>query len=44
VTCASIALSLVIGFLFQGDKLTKKSVISMVFCVIAILCQHSGIA
>ncbi|MBQ7338183.1 MAG: hypothetical protein IJW40_06990 [Clostridia bacterium] len=44
VTCASIALSLVVGFLFQGDKLTKKSVISMIFCVLAILCQHSGIA
>lgn len=44
VTCASIALSLIVGFLFQGDKLTKKSVISMVFCVLAILCQHSGIA
>lgn len=44
VTCASIALSLVVGFLFQGDKLTKKSVISMVFCVIAILCQYSGIS
>ncbi len=43
VTCASIAFSLLIGFLFQGDKLTKKSVISMVFCVAAILCQHSGI-
>ena len=44
VTCASIALSLAVGFAFQGDKLTKKSVISMIFCVIAILCQHSGIA
>ena len=44
VTCASIALSLVVGFVFQGDKLTKKSVISMVFCVLAILCQQSGIS
>lgn len=43
VTCASIAFSLIVGFVFQGDKLTKKSVISMLFCVIAILCQHSGI-
>ncbi len=44
VTCASIALSLIVGFTFQGDKLTRKSVISMIFCVIAILCQHSGIS
>jgi drug/metabolite transporter (DMT)-like permease len=44
VTCASIALSLVVGFLFQGDKLTRKSVISMIFCVLAILCQQSGIS
>jgi hypothetical protein len=44
VTCASIALSLVVGFLFQGDKVTRKSVISMIFCVLAILCQQSGIS
>ena len=44
VTCASIALSLAVGFAFQGDKLTKKSVISIVFCILAILCQQSGIS
>ena len=44
VTCASIALSLVVGFVFQGDKLTKKSIVSMIFCVLAILCQQSGIS
>ena len=44
VTCASIALSLAVGFTFQGDKLTKKSVISIIFCILAILCQQSGIS
>ena len=44
VTCASVALSLLVGFLFQGDKLTKKSAVSILFCVLAILCQHSGIS
>jgi drug/metabolite transporter (DMT)-like permease len=44
VTCASILLSVAVGIIFQGDKLTKKSVISMIFCAIAVLCQYSGIA
>ena len=44
VTCASILLSVAVGIIFQGDKLTKKSVISMIFCAVAVLCQYSGIA
>lgn len=44
VTCASILLSLTVGFLFQGDKFTKKSLVSILFCIIAVLCQYSGIA
>ena len=43
VTCASIMLSLLVGFLFQGDKFNKKSAISILFCVLAVLCQYSGI-
>ena len=43
VTCASILLSLTIGFLFQGDKFTKKSAASIFFCVLAVLFQYSGI-
>jgi drug/metabolite transporter (DMT)-like permease len=43
VTCASVLLSLLVGFLFQGDKFTKKSAISILFCILAVLCQYSGI-
>jgi len=42
VTCASILLSVVIGALFQGDRLDKKSVISMLACAAAVLCQYAG--
>ena len=42
VTCASILLSVVIGALFQGDRLDKKSVISMLACAAAVVCQYAG--
>jgi len=35
-------LSLAIGVLFQKDPLTKKSVLSFVFCLAAIICQAFG--
>ena len=44
VTCASILLSVAIGVLFQGDRLDKKSAISMLACTAAILCQYAGFA
>jgi len=43
VTCMSIMLSLSVGFIFQGDKFTKKSAVSIFFCMVAIICQYSGI-
>lgn len=43
VTCMSILLSLGVGFLFQGDKLTRKSLLSILCCIIAILCQAGAI-
>lgn len=43
VTCMSILLSLVVGFLFQGDKFNKKTFVSILFCVLAVLCQYSGL-
>ena len=42
ITAASILLSLAIGVLFQKDPLTKKSVLSFVFCLAAIICQAFG--
>ncbi len=39
ITCGAILFSLVVGILFQGENFTKKTAISMVFCLIAILCQ-----
>ncbi len=39
ITCGAILFSLIVGILFQGEKFTKKTAISMVFCLIAILCQ-----
>lgn len=44
VTCASILLSLAVGFLFQGERFTKKSAVTILFCIAAVLCQYSGIA
>ena len=44
VTCASILLSLAVGFLFQGDRFNKKSAVTILFCIAAVLCQYSGIA
>lgn len=44
VTAGSILLSLTVGFLFQGDKLTPKAAISVLFCLVAVLCQAGGIA
>ena len=44
VTCMSILLSLSVGFIFQGDKFNKKSAISIFFCIVAVICQYSGIA
>jgi len=43
VTCMSILLSLSVGFIFQGDKFTKKSAVSIFFCIVAVICQYSGI-
>ena len=43
VTAASILLSLGFGFLFQGEKFNKKTAVSILFCVIAILCQCAGL-
>ena len=43
ITCASILLSLVVGFSFQGDKFTKKTALTILFCVLAVICQRSGI-
>lgn len=42
ITAASILLSLTVGVLFQKDPLNKKSVLSFVFCLVAILCQAFG--
>ena len=39
ITCGAILFSLIVGIIFQGEKFTKKTSISMVFCLIAILCQ-----
>lgn len=39
ITCGAILFSLIVGMIFQGEKFTKKTAISMVFCLIAILCQ-----
>ena len=39
ITCGAILFSLIVGILFQGEKFTKKTAISMVFCLIAVLCQ-----
>ena len=44
VTCMSILLSLFVGFVFQGDKFNKKSALSIFFCIVALVCQYSGIA
>ena len=44
VTCLSILLSLVIGFCFQGDKPTGKTWISILCCVLAVVCQCVSIA
>ena len=44
ITCASILLSLVVGFVYQGDKFTKKTAVTIFFCVLAVICQRSGIA
>lgn len=44
VTSGSILLSLAVGFLFQGDKFTRKTALSIFFCLIAVLCQAGGIA
>lgn len=43
VTCMSILLSLSVGFIFQGEKFTKKSAVSIFFCIVAVICQYSGI-
>lgn len=43
VTCMSILLSLSVGFIFQGDKFTKRSAVSIFFCIVAVICQYSGI-
>lgn len=42
VTCASILLSVLIGAGFQGDRPNKKSLISMLACAAAVLCQYAG--
>jgi len=42
ITAASILLSLTVGVLFQKDPLNKKSVLSFLFCLVAILCQAFG--
>lgn len=39
ITAASVALSLVVGFVFQKERLRFKTVLSFVFCLIAILFQ-----
>ena len=44
VTAGSILLSLAVGFLFQGDKFTPKTAISILFCLVAVFCQAGGIA
>lgn len=44
VTSASILLSITVGVFFQKERLTSKSLMSMLFCAIAILCQCVGTA
>lgn len=39
ITCGAILFSLVVGILFQGEKFTKKTAFSILFCFIAVLCQ-----
>lgn len=41
VTCTSILLSVTIGFLWQGDRFTKKSAMTLLLCLIAVLCQYT---
>ena len=43
ITAASIALSLIVGFVFQKERLRLKTALSFVFCLIAILFQAFGL-
>ena len=42
ITAASILVSLLVGFIVQKEPITKKTAVSFLFCLVAILCQASG--
>ena len=43
ITSASIFLSITVGVIFQKEKISFKSILSMLLCIVAIICQCIGI-
>lgn len=43
ITSASIFLSITVGVIFQKEKISFKSILSMLLCTVAIICQCIGI-